>query len=494
MILGCCTAYWNFEQLIIMITRNVYPIREFRAPKLRLVAFSWMIALAASACWKPSAAEADERPNIVLILSDDQSWTDYGFMGHDVIRTPHLDRLASESIVFKNGYVPTPLCRPSLMNLATGHYARDHGITGNDPSTKLAKQYSPEFKALAEKIVAKIDDLDTLPELLVDAGYLAHQSGKWWEGHYSRGGFTHGMTQGEIGGRVRHGDEGLKIGREGLEPIFSFIETAEKQDKPFFVWYAPYLPHTPHNPPERLLKYYADMGLDPAVAKYYAMCEWFDETCGELVGHLDERGLRENTLIYYVCDNGWIQRAADTEVPEGWRPSFAPRSKQSVYEGGIRNPIMFSWPRVLKPSDRVDLVSSLDTFPTVLAAAGLEIPDGLPGYNLLPQLKSGEEIARDTIFGDCYAHDVADVDDPEATLLYLWCIRDRWKLILAYDGEVNRYTVQHPRNEAVQLFKLDVDPHEENNLADAFPKKVVELQEAIENWYPLRERRLHGSN
>ena len=111
-----------------------------------------------------------------------------------------------------------------------------------------------------------------------------------------------------------------------------------------------------------------------------------------------------------------------------------------------------------------------------------------------PQLKSGEEIARDTIFGDCYAHDVADVDDPEATLLYLWCIRDRWKLILAYDGEVNRYTMQHPRAEAIQLFKLDVDPHEENNLADAFPKKVVELQEAIENWYPLRERRLHGSN
>ena len=149
--------------------------------------------------------------------------------------------------------------------------------------------------------------------------------------------------------------------------------------------------------------------------------------------------------------------------------------------------------RLLKPSDRVDLVSSLDTFPTVLAAAGLEIPDGLPGYNLLPQLKSGEEIARDTVFGDCYAHDVADVDDPEATLLYLWCIRDRWKLILAYDGEVNRYTVQHPRSEAVQLFKLDVDPHETENLADKFPEKVTELKEAIENWYPLTKRKVVSS-
>ena len=430
------------------------------------------------------------KPNIVLILSDDQSWTDYGFMGHEVIRTPHLDKLASESIVFKNGYVPTPLCRASLMSLATGHYAKDHGITGNDPSPRLAESYSPEFKKLAHKLVAKIDELDTLPELLVEAGYLAHQSGKWWEGHYSRGGFTHGMTQGEIGGRVRHGDAGLTIGREGLEPIFSFIELAEKEEKPFFVWYAPFLPHTPHNPPERLFRHYADRGLDPAVAKYYAMCEWFDETCGELVGHLDEKGLRENTLIYYVCDNGWIQKAADTDVPEGWHTSFAPRSKQSVYEGGIRNPIMFSWPTVLKPSDRVDLVSSLDTFPTVLAAAGVEIPDGLPGYNLLPQLKSGEEIARNTIFGDCYAHDIADVDDPEATLLYLWCIRDRWKLILTYDGEVNRYALQHPRTEAIQLFKLDVDPREENNLADAFPEKVAELKEAIEGWYPLTKRRL----
>ena len=130
-----------------------------------------------------------------------------------------------------------------------------------------------------------------------EKGYISHQSGKWWQGHYSRGGFTHGMTHGDPTRGGRHGDVGLKIGREGMEPIFDFIKDAG--DKPFFIWYAPFLPHTPHNPPKRLFDKYASKVDSPHIARYYAMVEWFDETVGELVNHIDEKGLGKDTIFIY---------------------------------------------------------------------------------------------------------------------------------------------------------------------------------------------------
>ena len=107
----------------------------------------------------------------------------------------------------------------------------------------------------------------------------------------------------------RHGDKGLKIGREGMQPIHDFIDLAMKEDKPFLIWYAPFLPHTPHNPPEHLLKKYTKEGREKDVAKYYAMCEWFDQTCGELTEAIDQRNLRDNTIFIYICDNGWVAKS-----------------------------------------------------------------------------------------------------------------------------------------------------------------------------------------
>ncbi len=122
-----------------------------------------------------------------------------------------------------------------------------------------------------------------LPELLGEQGYLSHQSGKWWEGDPKRAGFTHGMTRGFPNPGGRHGDDGLKIGREGMEPVFEFIDHAIAEKKPFFLWYAPFMPHTPHTPPDRLFQKYKAKGIESDhVARYYAMVEWFDETCGQL--------------------------------------------------------------------------------------------------------------------------------------------------------------------------------------------------------------------
>ena len=422
-------------------------------------------------------------PNVVLVISDDQAWTDYGFMGHDSISTPNLDKLAKESVLFRRGYVPTALCRPSLCTLITGHYAHRHGVTGNDPSPKYAPRNSKLYNDRRAKLISYLDKFETLPELLAERGYLSHQSGKWWEGNFKHGSFTHGMTRGFPKPGGRHGDDGLRIGRSGMKPIENFVDHSISKNKPFFLWYAPFLPHTPHNPPDRLLSKYRKSGRPMPIAKYFAMCDWFDETYGQLVDYLEEKKIRDDTLIVYVTDNGWIQNPA--------RNGYAPRSKQTPYEGGVRTPIMFSWPNGdLKPADRPELVSSIDLVPTILTAAGARIPQELPGLDLLENLRGGSIIKRKGIFGESFAHDIADMEKPEASLLFRWRIEGRWKLLLTYDGEVNRYKSTHPRTEKrPQLFNLFKDPHEKNNLAADHPEVVADLAAKIGDWYPLKERK-----
>ena len=421
-------------------------------------------------------------PNVVLIISDDQAWNDYGFMGHADIQTPHLDKLARESAVFRRGYVPTALCRPSLVTLLTGHYASTHGVTGNDPSPKYAARDSEIYNQRRAQLISYLDNFDTVPELVGKRGYLSHQSGKLWEGSYRNCGFTHGMTRGFPLRGGRHGDDGLKIGREGMQPIAKFIDHAVEEKKPFFLWYAPFLPHTPHNPPERILKKYRSDDRPITIAKYYAMCDWFDETCGELLGMIDDKGLRDNTLVVYVTDNGWIQD------PE--KNGYAARSKQTPYEGGVRTPIMYRWPGKIPAGERTELASSIDIVPTILAATGAETPDGLPGLNLLPNLQSEKPIDRDRIFGESFAHDIADIENPEASLLFRWCIEGKWKLLLTYDGEVNRYQSTHPRTEKrPQLFDLIADPGETTNLAGEQPEVVARLAKAINDWYEVKQRK-----
>ena len=447
----------------------------------RALAFAGALFAGLFANANPASA-ADQTPNIVFILSDDQAWTDYGFMGHPHIQTPNLDRLAKQSAVFRRGYVPTALCRPSLATLITGLYAHQHKVSGNDPSVTLAKPQSAEYAELKAQLISHIDRNPTLPKLLGEKGYLSHQSGKWWEGNYRRGGFTHGMTRGFPQPGGRHGDDGLKIGREGMEPVFDFIDQAVADQKPFYVWYAPFMPHTPHNPPERLLNKYRDKVDSLFVAKYYAMCEWFDETCGQLIDKIDQKGLTENTLFVYVCDNGWIQDPKNA--------GYAPRSKQSPNEGGTRQPILLSWKGVIEPQERDELISSIDLVPTMLSAAGVEVPKQMPGLDLMPLVRDGKPLSRDTIFGEGFAHDIADIDKPEASLLYRWVIQGKWKLLLTYDGTVGRYASSHPRTERrPQLFDLQADPQELQNLASKNPEMVAKLAAKISDWWPVKERK-----
>ena len=188
-------------------------------------------------------------PNVVLIVSDDQAYGDYSFMGHPHIKTPNIDRLAAESLTFRRGYVPSSLCCPSLATILTGRYPHQHKITTNDPPLVpglqgKAYQESEMFLAGRQRMNDHMAQVPTLPRILKEHGYLTMQTGKFWQGHFSNGGFTHGMTRGD-----RHGDDGLSIGRQTLKPIEDFIDMATTEKQPWMVWYAPLLPHDPHNPP-----------------------------------------------------------------------------------------------------------------------------------------------------------------------------------------------------------------------------------------------------
>src|SRR5205823_6220064 len=132
-----------------------------------------------------SAAEGDRPPNVVLIIADDMGWTDYGFMGHPRIRTPRLDRLASQSLVFRRGYVTSSLCSPSLASILTGRYPHQHKITSNDPPLpsgvdERSAQRNPAFLARRQEMIQYFDEMPTLPRLLVPKDYPSFEAGKWW--------------------------------------------------------------------------------------------------------------------------------------------------------------------------------------------------------------------------------------------------------------------------------------------------------------------------
>lgn len=438
---------------------------------------------------RPSRNQQPETPpNIVLIISDDQAWTDFGFMGHPAIQTPNLDRLASESLTFQRGYVPNSLCSPSLVSIITGLYPSQHHVSGNDPALpaelKGKESRRERFLELDRRLDDKVEALDTLPDLLAEKGYVSFQSGKWWHGSYQKGGFTDGMTHGDPERGGRHGDKGLAIGRKGLKPILDFIDGAEA--KPFFVWYAPFLPHTPHNPPDRLLQKYQQEGRPVQLARYFAMCEWFDETCGQLVQQIDDRGLAENTLFVFVTDNGWIQVTPETAKPENWKKAFAPGSKQSPSEGGIRTPIMLRWKGKIVPcNDTTSLVSSIDLAPTILEAAGLEATSSMTGASLLG-VTEASPLERDVVYGEIFAHDIADIDDPGKSLMYRWCIAKDRKVIQHFDGQTGRFGAIHRHQQgdrSTQLFDVANDPNETKNLAKQQPEEVEKLTVQLDNFF-----------
>ena len=224
------------------------------------------------------------------------------------------------------------------------------------------------------------------------------------------------------------------------------------------------MPHQPHNPPEPLLAHYRDKTPSLEVAKYWAMCEWFDETCGQLLDFLDAQKLADNTVVIYLADNGWIQD------PQANR--YAPRSKQSPNEGGLRTPILVRWPGKVTPRSCDIPVSAIDIAPTVLAAAGLGPQAGTEGINLLDdKAVSG----RQAIFGEIFTHNAVSLHDPASSLRYRWIVAGDWKLIVP--------DRRHVPDGVVELYDLAHDPSETRNLAAEQAEKLTGLLARLNAWW-----------
>jgi uncharacterized sulfatase len=417
--------------------------------------------------WLPAQAgtpapNPKDRPNVVMIVGDDQGWPDFGFMGHKVIRTPRLDALAKEGAVFPHGYTPCSLCRASLATILTGLYAFQHHICCNNPPQGVDRTRMHPFMQQAP----------ALPRLLSkNGGYRSLQTGKFWEGHFSNAGFTHGQTT----NADRHiATKVPQIGRATMQPIYDFIDQFRGKH-PFLVWYAPMMPHRPHNPPERLLKNYRN-NHDIHLARYYAMCEWFDETCGQLLDFLNNRHLTNNTLVVFVIDNGWVQPTTNSPQQEHQSPFGAARGKRSPYDGGVRSPVILRWPGHTRAGRHNDLVSTIDLAPTILRACGQQPHNTMRGLNLLDVAAGKGNLNRNAVFGEIYTHDCTVLGQPRMDVVWRWVRNGDWKLIVPTDNK-----------QPVELYNLAQDPHERTNLAAKNADRIKPLRQQLDNWWNQKD-------
>lgn len=412
-----------------------------------------------------------DRPNILLIIADDLGYADVGFQGCKDIPTPHLDKLAARSIRCTNGYVSHPFCSPTRAGILTGRYQHRFGHE-NNPA------WLPASTAAGLPL-----SQTTLPQLLKKAGYITGAIGKWHLGahpqfhpmkrgfdeYYGMLGGGHVYFSGDKGGveyqipMNRNGtDEGLKeylttaLGKEAA----AFTERHAGGARPWFLYLAFNAPHTPlRAPDDTVAKLQHIAGEDRRV--YGAMIVEMDAAIGRVMAALDSTRQRENTLVFFVSDNGGPNLAGRTG-----RPCFTDNSplrghKGAVYEGGMRVPFLVSWPAKLKPGAFEHPVIALDFLPTAVAAAGSEPPASpkLDGVNILPHL-AGER------------------SEPPHEALF-WRMNGPGG---SYGARLGSWKLVRLGTAAPELYDLAADVGESRNLAAEKPDVVKQIQAAITAW------------
>ncbi len=404
-----------------------------------------------------------ERPNIVLLIADDLKVEHLGFAGGDLARTPTLDTLAAEGVVFTTAHVPMSRCRPSLASLLSGLWPHQHGVLFNQ-----GKPY--------------LDPADSLPRLLRDAGYATYLGGKFWEDDPAAMGFQAAFT--DLEGFVR----------EGQEPLFAFIDEF-KDEAPLFIWWAPRLPHYPYDPPQELVERFdASKIRVPAsfagnAAEYareerllLASTAWLDRGVHELREKLAQVGELDDTLFCFFADNGW-----DPGSP----------SKGSPSEAGLRTPIVFSGRGVPRGRRHDELVSTVDLYPTLLDFAGLPVPARAAGRSLEPWILGGPPAGREILFGALYPRKrLSKPRAPAENAYALYARTGEWKYVLyleALDAQANDDLGIHHRlgppllREAADedLYFLPEDPHEERDLAGepGNAERLREFRASLSAWW-----------
>ncbi|MGK0185494.1 MAG: arylsulfatase A-like enzyme [Verrucomicrobiales bacterium] len=342
------------------------------------------------------ATTAERLPNVVLIVADDMGYADVGVNGCTDIPTPHIDAIARRGVRCSNGYSSHPFCSPMRAALMTGRYQHRFGYETNCP-------YDPQNPRLGLP-----DDVVTVPSLLQKAGYKTGAIGKWHLGahpkkHPLNRGFDYfygflggGHDYFEANASVRD-HEGYRqpLDRNGAPAgVDEYLTTAFAKDAakfittnktaPFFLYLAFNAPHTPMQAPEEYLEKFSSIA-DPKRRKYAAMVNCMDDGIGRVIAALDEAGIREQTMIAFVSDNGGP--TASNGSDNG--PFRA--GKGSVFEGGIRVPFLISWPGKLPEGTVYDFpVITHDLTVTALHLALAGKGQKLDGVHLIPHLKGDE--------------------------------------------------------------------------------------------------------
>ena len=438
----------------------------------------------------PLIIAATEKPNVILILTDDQGYGDVGFHGNSELSTPNLDRLAKESAELTNFYVQ-PLCTPTRAALLTGRYPERTGAVEVNYGRSIIRE-----------------DETTIAEILKAAGYRTGIFGKWHLGdnfpvrpsdkgfeeclHHTAGGI--GQAGDPPGNSyfdpiLRHNNVPKKY--EGycndifFREAMDFAET--HKDEPFFIYLATNLPHLPLQVAEKYVEPYRKYGVNEINAKTYGMIANIDENVGFVMNRLKELDLEENTIVIFLSDNGpRTSRQKNDLYPDRYNAGLR-GTKSSIYEGGIRVPFLIRWPNKIKAGAKLPHIAAhIDILPTLLDACGtkhIAADRFIDGRSLLPLL------------GD------PDYDWPDRTLFFQHNANHEPLMYSHFAVRSQRYKlvqpIPNPRDSVLdigeydigaqlgnlELYDMESDGSEINDMADSNPQLVESMLESYEYWY-----------
>jgi arylsulfatase A len=416
------------------------------------------------------ATAAAARPNILLIITDDQGYGDFSLHGNPHLQTPHIDKLGREGVRFERFYVNS-FCAPTRAALLTGRWPLRtgcHGVTHNREVMRASEV--------------------TLAEVLRENGYRTACIGKWHNGQQFPAtphgqGFEH--VFGFNGGHWNNYFNPTLLRGIKAEPTQGYITdvltdeaikfVSKKRADPFFC-YLPYnAPHSPYQVPDRYFDKFKAQGFEDNVAAFYGMCENIDDNVGRLLARLDELGLSENTIVIFLTDNGGT--AGVKLFNAGMRGG-----KTSVHEGGTRVPLFIRWPAAKWPPHVAQPITAhIDLMPTLLELCGVTAPAGVKfdGASLRPLLEKVEHGAwqERTLF----THNPIN-----ETNKYPGAVRtQRYRLVREIKGTGGGSKAKANDASATpwQLYDMESDPGEKQDIAAAHPHLVQQLSAAYDAWF-----------
>lgn len=424
-------------------------------------------------------AQTEDRPNVIVIYSDDQGWTDINSFGGKDLYTPVLDSLGADGIRFTQFYAASPVCSPSRASLLTGRYPQRAGLAGNASSHKGVDGMPTEQY--------------TMGELFRDAGYKTAHIGKWHVGYTPEtmpNGQGFDYSYGFMGGCIdnyshffywdgpnRHDlwCNGKEIYEDGtyfpdlmVRETNNFIE--ENQNNPFFIYFAINMPHYPLQGEKKWLDYYKDKGLASPRDMYAAFVTTMDEKIGEVVRQLKDLGLYDNTIIVFQSDHGFSEE--ERGFGGGGSAHGLRGSKFSLFEGGTRVPAIISWPKEIEGNQvRNQFAANIDWYPTLAELCNIDLPDRrLDGKSLVSIIEDAGAVTKHDVF---FWRSGGTKEKPK------WAVRQGdWKL-LRYPAFAEEEELDE---QGFFLVNLKEDLGETKNLAHQYPQRVAELSALYDEW------------